>query len=211
MLSTREDKVLSRQEAEGFLSSPIIIEEKVDGANIGISFDEKNKAWVQNRGAFISPPYGGQFARLKDWLPRREDGLREVLGTSRILFGEWCAARHSIFYDRLPDWFLAFDLYDVEAGCFFGRNSLEAALSPSPISIIRRVAHGTYSMQILCEMLEAAASAYREGPVEGFVLKRDSNPSSSERCKLVRPEFRQGMGEHWRRKKIELNRLMHGA
>ena len=26
--------------------------------------------------------------------------------------GEWCVARHSIKYDKLPGYFIAFDLYD---------------------------------------------------------------------------------------------------
>jgi hypothetical protein len=29
-----------------------------------------------------------------------------------ILFGEWCRAQHSVFYSRLPDYFLAFDIWD---------------------------------------------------------------------------------------------------
>ena len=33
----RDDKVLSPLEVEAFLSQPLIVEEKVDGANIGIS------------------------------------------------------------------------------------------------------------------------------------------------------------------------------
>ena len=40
--------------------------------------------------------------------------LFEILSEKFILFGEWCYAQHSIFYDRLPDWFLGFDIYDKD-------------------------------------------------------------------------------------------------
>jgi hypothetical protein len=47
--------------------------------------------------------------------------LAQVLGRQYILFGEWLAAQHSIAYDSLPDLFLAFDIYDKEAGRFLSR------------------------------------------------------------------------------------------
>lgn len=42
-------------------------------------------------------------------------------GTRYILYGEWCAARHTVTYDALPDWFLAYDVYDTKEGRFFSR------------------------------------------------------------------------------------------
>jgi hypothetical protein len=39
----------------------------------------------------------------------------------RILFGEWLAAEHTVCYDNLPDWFLAFDIYDVASQKFYSR------------------------------------------------------------------------------------------
>ncbi|MGE3726650.1 MAG: RNA ligase family protein [Candidatus Sericytochromatia bacterium] len=47
----------------------------------------------------------GQFDKLKTWLAECEDTLFVALDENLILFGEWCAARHSSDEVSLPDWF----------------------------------------------------------------------------------------------------------
>ncbi|PJF45416.1 MAG: DNA ligase, partial [Candidatus Thermofonsia Clade 3 bacterium] len=102
----RDDKVLSRAEAEQLLAEPVVVEEKLDGANLGISLDERGALRLQNRGAWLVPPYAGQFRRLQDWLASHQNRLCAALDQNLIAFGEWCAARHALNYDRLPDWWL---------------------------------------------------------------------------------------------------------
>jgi hypothetical protein len=41
-----------------------------------------------------------------------------------VLFGEWLAARHTMPYDCLPDWFLAFDVLDSHAQRFLSRQAV---------------------------------------------------------------------------------------
>ena len=41
-----------------------------------------------------------------------------------ILFGEWLYAQHSISYSNLPDYFLAFDLYNKKKKLFYNRDIL---------------------------------------------------------------------------------------
>ena len=50
---TRDDKVLSPEEAREFLVSEVVLEEKVDGANIGFSTSEDGELRVQNRGSYL--------------------------------------------------------------------------------------------------------------------------------------------------------------
>lgn len=45
-----------------------------------------------------------------------------------VLFGEWCAALHSLDYNRLPGLFIAFDLYDRKTGLFCSRQELHSKL-----------------------------------------------------------------------------------
>ena len=46
----RADKVLSESERIAFLRQKIVVEEKIDGANLGLSFDPEGEIRVQNRG-----------------------------------------------------------------------------------------------------------------------------------------------------------------
>ena len=87
------------------VSGEVQVEEKLDGANLGFSVSSDGTLQVQNRGPYLEAPYLRQFSRLDAWLLHRERMLTDALSNGLILFGEWCAARHSIDYSNFPDWF----------------------------------------------------------------------------------------------------------
>ena len=201
----RDDKVLSPMEAEAFLTSEVVVEEKLDGANMGISFSPEGDIRVQNRGQYLQLPMRGQFEKLHGWLRPQVDPLFDALGEELILFGEWCAARHSIDYERLPDWFLVFDVYDKEKQQFWStarRSTLAAQLE---FPVVPKLMHGQLSLNSLKELVQAQPSVFRTGPLEGVVARRESADWLESRAKLVRPDFVQAIGEHWSHRRIEWN------
>ena len=80
----RDDKVLSAQEAEAMLSKDVVVEEKLDGANLGLSVVDGSLR-LQNRGQYLTPPYSGQFEKADAWLMFRRDNLQAELGGNLIL------------------------------------------------------------------------------------------------------------------------------
>ncbi|MBI2744610.1 MAG: RNA ligase family protein [Burkholderiales bacterium] len=207
----RDDKVLSPQEAQEFLNAEVVVEEKLDGANLGLSLSPAGELRAQNRGQYLHAPHAGQFARLPDWLTLHGEKLRVELAqqeSSRLmLFGEWCAARHSLDYDHLPDWFLLFDVYDRARGRFWStrrRNEFAVTLNLTTAPELRR---GQYELLKLQELLTTEHSRFREGPLEGVVIRRESADWCEARAKLVRPDFTQTITEHWSRRRIQWNRL----
>ena len=127
----RDDKVLSPDEAAELLAGDVVIEEKLDGANLGLSVSPDGVLHAQNRGQYLPQPFHGQFSRLGPWLAAHEDRLFDAHGAHLIAFGEWCAARHSLDYVLLPDWWLVFDVYDRTTGQFWStarRNEWAAQL-----------------------------------------------------------------------------------
>lgn len=203
----RDDKVLSPESAQAFLGHPVVVEEKVDGANLGFSIDPAGALRVQNRGAYLEGAMVGQFARLGEWLNRYRDPLSSLLGDRLILFGEWCAARHSLDYSRLPGWFVGFDVYDRTEHRFWSsgrRNDLLGCLS---IPVIRQIQSGPLTLVTLKDLLQQARSHYRDGGVEGIILRWEDDQWLKDRCKLVHPHFTQAIGEHWSRKRIQWNQV----
>lgn len=97
----------------------IVIEEKVDGANCGISFDKNGKMYLQSRGHFLDGGYGEkQFDLFKAWANVYGSKLYELLSDKYILYGEWLYAKHTVFYDKLTHYFMEFDIYDKEENIF---------------------------------------------------------------------------------------------
>lgn len=124
-------------------SNLVAIEEKVDGANIGISLDATTlKFMVQNRSHFVNSKTHRQFSTLETWLSEHSEGLYQVLGSEPgryVLFGEWLYAKHSIAYTRLPDYFLAFDIYDIKEGQFFSWRERNKRLQDTGIHTVRLI------------------------------------------------------------------------
>lgn len=207
----RDDKVLAVNEAAALLAGEVMVEEKLDGANLGISLAEDEALRFQNRGQYLHPPFEGQFQRLGGWIAAHEEALRRDLSPGLILFSEWCAARHSMAYDRLPDWLIVFDVFDRTGQRFFSTARRDALAQRMGFAVVRTVSRGRTTLADLTKRLSAEPSCYRAGPVEGFVIRKETSDWLLARAKLVHPEFVQGIGEHWRRRRIEWNRLEHCA
>lgn len=205
--SPREDKVLSAGEADSFLAGEVSVEEKMDGANVGFSVGSAGCLRVQNRGQYLTEPYSGQFARLASWIGSHGLKLTEALGTTLILFGEWCAARHSLDYENLPDWFLAFDVYDKGTKKFWSIERRNQFAETASIAAVPLMFKGRASLGFLKTLLNSEQSHFRNGALEGIVLRKESGDWLDTRSKLVRHDFTQNITEHWSRRGIEWNRV----
>ena len=85
-----------------------------------------------------------QFSQIENWVARYEPQLLGLLccadggNSDAALFGEWCYARHSIAYTKLPGYFVAFDYY-VNGG-FLGRADFHRALASTGIPVVPVIA-----------------------------------------------------------------------
>src|SRR4051794_33918056 len=87
----------------------LVVEEKVDGANAALSFDATGRLFLQSRGHFLTGgPRERHFAQFKAWAACHQQGLFARLGSRHVLYGEWLYAKHTVFYDALPHYFLEF-------------------------------------------------------------------------------------------------------
>ena len=209
--SPRDDKVLSPNEVTALLAGNVVVEEKLDGANVGLSLAPDGSLRAQNRGQYLLEPHAGQFARLPAWLAQHSEGLRSVLKSNLILFGEWCAARHSLDYAALPDWFLLFDVYDRTADRFWSTPRRNELASSAGLVTVPQVLHGEATVPTLKNLVSDTASRYRAGALEGVVIRRESADWCEARAKLVRPDFTQTIDTHWRKRALEWNRIVNSS
>ena len=115
----------------------LIIEEKIDGSNSGISFDDEGILHLQSRGHYLhGGPREKQFELFKQWASTHQVSFRSILGTRYVLMGEWMFAKHTVFYDALPHYFMEFDVLDVETAAFLdtpSRPKLLGSLAIEPV------------------------------------------------------------------------------
>jgi hypothetical protein len=127
------DADLEQVPLEALRGAFCVVEEKLDGANAGMSLDVGGRLRLQSRGHVL---VGG--AREKHWdLFKRWAGAHTAALAARLdhgmtLYGEWLYAKHTIFYDRLPHYFLEFDIRDA-SGAFWSTERRHRHLAGSPV------------------------------------------------------------------------------
>ncbi|CAD0112207.1 unnamed protein product [Aureobasidium uvarum] len=216
--ASRDDLILSSSDAQAFLhpSDPfttIVVEEKVDGANLGISIDSSGAFKVQNRSHYVNSKSHSQFKKLDKWLDDHYEALNTVLDTANsqpgrwILYGEWLFAKHSIHYTNLPDMFLAFDLFDSDTDTFLSRDALSEKIRGTNIRQVNRLEIESLDEQSLLDLVRTHQSSYYEGVIEGVYLRRQKDGKTIDRAKIVRSDFIAG-DEHWNRRGVVPNNVM---
>ena len=218
----RGDADLERVAFVEIAGKPLVVEEKLDGANVGLWFTPEGEAVAQSRGHVLSGgPAEAQFATLKTWLSVHQDWLRDVLSDRYILYGEWMYAKHTVFYDALPHYLMEFDVYDRRTETFLSTERRRAMLAGKPVASVPVLATGAfrrrkeltalvrpslYKTARWRESLRAAVRASGQDPdavagaetdatdfSEGLYVKWEEDGVVRGRYKWVRPDFLQAI------------------
>lgn len=212
----RDDLILSKEEQVLYTTKFTIKEEKIDGANLGISFDpETNEYKFQNRAHYVNIASSSQFAGLDKWKNKHLGDLYTILGSGElVLYGEWLQIVHSICYTKLPDLFVAFDIFDKTVKKFWSRQCVEELLSQTNIKLVRVISQGISSLDEIIKCTQET-SQYYDGLVEGTYVRicDDTNKFTIDRSKIVRANFLQGRKTisgnivHWSKNAQILNKV----
>lgn len=128
------DEELDKISFQEIANRPLVIEEKVDGANAALSFTPEGQLLLQSRGHYLT---GGarekHFNLFKQWANCHALSLWKILTNRYIVYGEWLYAKHTIFYDQLPHYFLEFDILDLEQHQFLSTKRRQSLLAGLPI------------------------------------------------------------------------------
>lgn len=112
----------------------LVVEEKLDGANTGISFSPAGDLLLQSRGHYL---VGGgrerQFNFIKAWAQAHAGWLLQRLEDRYVMYGETLSKKHSVFYDALPHHFFEFDVLDRRTGAFLSTAARRALLAGGPV------------------------------------------------------------------------------
>jgi len=204
--SPRDDKVLKPAEVTEFLSGDVIVEEKVDGANLGLSLGPDGRVRAQSRGNYLASGRShAQWNPLWPWLAERRAILENGLSGGLMLFGEWCYARHTVPYDALPDWFFGFDIFELGSRRFWSVDRRNVWLQQCGLISVPEVKRGRIQLKQVSSLL--ATSALGHVPMEGIYLRRDNGEGLQSRAKVVSAAFKQQIEEHWTRRSVVPNHL----
>ncbi|MGB0582032.1 MAG: RNA ligase family protein, partial [Limisphaerales bacterium] len=220
---TADDKYLGPKESLAFVGdASLIVEEKLDGTNVGIHFATNGRMVLQCRGHEITEGMHPQYDLFKQWTSVKRELLELMLEDRLILFGEWLYARHSLHYIGLPHYFFEFDVYDKEAGEFLDLQSRLEILDGTGICTVPVVHEGEIDEQGLRELVVKSQFDSRfDNPttgeidrlMEGLYVRVEAAGFVKGRANFVRPEFteRVMLSEHWKHQRMVPNELLPEA
>jgi hypothetical protein len=217
----------------------LVVEEKMDGANSGVSFDDDGRLLLQSRGHYLTGgPRERHFDLFKQWANGIVRDLHDILGARYVMYGEWLYAKHTVYYDALPHYFMEFDIFDRETATFLSTERRAellagstvvsvAVLSSGPATTLaalkKLVGNSLFKTANWREALRATAvergldveRVVRETDpsdlMEGLYLKVEEDGVVAERYKYVRADFLTSIsdaGGHWLDRPIVPNRTV---
>ena len=216
----------------------LVVEEKCDGANSAVSFSPSGQLLLQSRGHYLTGGWRERHYNLmKQWASAHRDAFYQVLGSRYVMYGEWMYAKHSVFYDALPGYFLEFDILDRERGVFLDTPSRRKLTEKLSVTSVPVLAQGRFTKkddllsllgpsrfitpkkterlrQVCVQNGLDPERQIREtdpsGRMEGLYLKVEEEEIVTERLKYVRASFAQQVNEsgtHWLDRPIVPNLL----
>ena len=232
------DEDLRQRPFADIVGKHVVLEEKIDGANTAVSFTDEGELRLQSRGHFLTGGYRERhYNLLKQWGAVHKERLYDVLGHRYIMYGEWMYAKHTIYYDLLPHYFMEFDVLDRETGKFLDTPSRHELLKALPVCSVPVLSSGSFNSmdEVLgflgdsCYISENHIEHLREDALrlgldadrvcretdaartmEGIYIKVEENGEVVDRMKYVRASFLQTVEEsqsHWLDRPIVPNRI----
>lgn len=225
-----DDKMLAEMDTRKLLKTrnvDFVWESKLDGTNVGISFDDSGDLRIQNRGHILKTGEHPQYDVFRSWAYTFMDRLKEVAGTRYVIFGEWCYAVHTVVYKSLPHYFNEFDVWDRQDRRFLSttlRRAMLKGLVDDGIIAQVPVVHplgeikgygdsGVLTLEAARKLMLTHGPMYGESKPEGLYLKVEKKGEVVDRYKLVRDEFIQHIcdSEHWKYKPYDVQGLAEGV
>ncbi|MEZ4827375.1 MAG: RNA ligase family protein [Bacteroidia bacterium] len=224
------------------LGKYVVIEEKMDGANAAVSFSYDGKLLLQSRGHYLTGgPREKHFDLFKTWANTFSSQLWSVLGDRYVMYGEWLYAKHTVFYNALPHYFMEFDVLDTREMVFLSTQKRKDLMgSLNCVVSVKVLSEGQMEKNNMTEFLgpsffilpghirqlwqkatdlglKADQVVFETDPsldMEGLYIKVEENGVVSERYKFVRKDFLTTVlnaQSHWLNRPIIPNQLLPGA
>lgn len=190
--STSDDKFMP--DIESFKGKKIVITEKMDGENTNMYPDRIHARSIDSKHHDSRNWVKGEWGRIKGEIP---DGWR--------ICGENLYAKHSLFYEDLPTYFMVFSIWNEKNECLSWKDTLDICklLNLQTVPVIN-----------ICDfnegMLRELADKFDTQKKEGYVIRNEEafhfDTFTENVGKWVRPKH-VTTDQHWMFQAITPNKL----
>jgi hypothetical protein len=199
----RDDKLVSVQDREDFLGGRVTVQEKLDGACIGISYDQQATPYIYNRNTRVDLT-SGLWKKLSEWYSKNQDAIFDLCSDKYALFGEWLYHAHTIRYTSLPSFFMVHDVYEKKTRTYFDPTRVKTIAQHYGLEANTPLI--TLNKPSLPDLLTLAKnqSQYATQEQEGIYLRLTRDGKTTHRAKIVNKAFHEkiAMSKNWKTQRI---------
>jgi ATP-dependent RNA circularization protein (DNA/RNA ligase family) len=177
-----KDHYLNKKEARALMTGKLVVTEKMDGSNVGV-IGTAGDPVLQKRASLVDASEHNQYNLFKAWAQTKNKVLR-ALPKKWIVYGELMFTVHTIQYDKLPDWFLVFAIWDGQE--YMPWKEMIKSTKAAGLHTVPFIAEGYFDRATIVDELMPKMSAYGNEEAEGIVVY---NYKKQMRGKIVKPEF----------------------
>lgn len=200
--ATSDDKMLSS--VDHLLNIPLIFSEKMDGSNCCLTSKE---IFARSHNG---PPSHPSF----DYLKSLHGKIKYNIPKNMSIFGEYCYALHSIFYDLLPEYFMVFGVREDDTNTFLEWELVkwiaqDLNLPTVPILQEKTISSAEELEKEINRFMKEKFSRYGETKEGVVVWKADGfkvDQAALSVAKMVRANHVQ-TDQHWSQQEVVPNRL----
>ena len=205
-----DKRYLNKNELDRLFKGTVYLEEKLDGSQMGISF-KGGKPYIQTRNShLLENDKRVAFKGAWRWLWAHIDQVEQLQGFT--IFGEWLYIQHNLHYDRLPSFFIAFDIWDNKQGRYLDLINKSKFLANRGFQKAPLLRSGSLNPEIVFKTLTEShyLSTYSSiERIEGGVVKNYRKQTFG---KMVLQEFLDDFDieSHWTGRSPKYNTLKDG-
>ena len=191
---SRDDVALDAAAVQALVGGGLVVEEKLDGANVSLWLEDGLVACGLRSGPGAMDR-AGQLGPLRAWIAQHDEALRQALADYEAVYAEWLLLSHSVAYDRLPSYLVVLDLWRPDGFAIPDERNRVCAVAglPTPPEVWRGVPGSVAAIE---ERL--GRSTFGPEPMEGLVVRTfDGRPPRL--AKLLRRGFDQLADAEWKR------------
>lgn len=185
------DRVVPPGDVVTWFDRPVVVEEKLDGANVTL-WSEDGRTQVASRGGVGAMDRGRQLGRLRGWAAEHDEAIGRLVTDGWVLYGEWLWVAHGTAYDALPDWLVVLDCWHESVG-FATVEDRDRRVAPTGLLLPPRRFDGVLGSKAALLGLFGPSAYSDSSKAEGLVLRA----ADGARCKVVDPAYRRMTDGEW--------------
>lgn len=187
-----DDKTL--QNVDHFVGKQVVVTEKMDGENSTLYWDYMHARSIDGRHHYS-----------RAWVKALQAGIAHAIPIGWRICGENLYAKHSIGYDDLPSYFMAFSVWDGDNVCLDWESTVEFCHNIG-LHTVPVLWKGEFNEQIIRQLADDIDTENHEGYVVRLMDEFHYDDFTTSVAKFVRADHVQSE-DHWMHQEIKPNKL----